>query len=206
VEQPQHDTQPNEKSLQMNVLIAEFNAVREEIIYRATSQGTLMQINITAAGAVASFALVNYAYAPMLIIIPILSPVLGVLWLDHDASIMKLGNYIRHRLKADYERVAPFNYPDYQRYVELSPTTRADIFNFSTAVAVTFGFLPFIALLYVSYVSFVTYRRDYVLFGTFLAPAILAVLLLLMFFFRFAKRFWFSSFTQFAGDHDKHPN
>ena len=44
---------PEDKPIMMNALIAEFNAMRAEIIFRATSQATLMQLNVTAAGTVA---------------------------------------------------------------------------------------------------------------------------------------------------------
>jgi hypothetical protein len=150
MDQRQDDKPAGEKSLQLSVLIAEANAIRQEITNRSNSQGTLMQVNITAAGAVASFALANHAYAPILVVLPILSPVLGLLWMDHDAAILKLGRYIRDIIAADYERIALFKFPDYERYVkELPsnfPSTSTDFIYFSTAVFVTFGLLPLVAL------------------------------------------------------------
>src|SRR5947209_1636190 len=97
-------TQASEQiSAIMNALLAEFNALRAEIIFRATSQATLMQINITASGTVAVFALSDPKYALTLIIIPILSPVLGIFWLDHDATIMKLGAFLKNEVKLAYK-------------------------------------------------------------------------------------------------------
>jgi hypothetical protein len=180
------DTEPgdDEKPIQMNALVAEFNAVRAEILFRATSQGTLMQINITAAGAIASFALAGSGNLRMLIIISILSPLLGMLWIDHHNSIAKLGGYIKERIKADYERVAPFTYPDYKDYMDASPSTRTDIISFSAAVLVTFGFLPLSAGLYVSY------QEGWAS----MVPTIFALILQLLFVLQFARAFWGLSF------------
>jgi hypothetical protein len=189
--QVQEDTLPEDKPVIMNALVAEFNAMRAEIIFRATSQATLMQINITAAGTVAVFALSDKIHALTMIIIPILSPVLGILWLDHDATIMKLGGFIKSKLKLAYRQVVfNFDFPDYESYANTAdalPVPRFAILNFTTAVCATFGLLPIAAFLYV------VFNFDNVESIAFLAPASLAVLLLLMFFIQFTRRFGLSA-------------
>ena len=125
-----------------------------------------------------------------MIIIPILSPILGIFWLDHDATIMKLGRFIKTNLKPAYgEVVKDFVFPDYEKYAESAdtfPVPRFAILNFTIAVFATFGFLPLAALLFVIY----TYWGN--LYSVaFLVPAILAVLLLLAFFIQFIRRFGF---------------
>jgi hypothetical protein len=180
-----------DKPVIMSALLAEFNAMRAEIIFRATSQATLMQINITAAGTVAFFALADQTRALTMIIIPMLSPILGILWLDHDATIMKLGRFIKMDLKSAYRQVVTnCDFPDYERYAESAdalPSPQFAILNFTIAVSATFGFLPLAALLYVIY----EYRENLSSIA-FLAPAALATLLLLTFFIQFVRRFGLS--------------
>jgi sorbitol-specific phosphotransferase system component IIC len=184
----ENETSPGDRPVIMNALLAEFNGMRAEIIFRATSQATLMQLNITAAGTVAVFALAEEGRSLTMIIIPILSPILGLLWLDHDATITKLGHFIKTRLKPAYgEVVKGFCFPDYQSYAESAdaiPATKMGILNFIIAVFATFGALPLAAFLYVIY-------HYWEHLGSFqvLAPAILAILLLLTFFIEFLRRF-----------------
>jgi hypothetical protein len=187
MDQERNATQPEDKSVIMSALVAEFNAMRAEILFRATSQATLMQLNITAAGTVAFFALADGARAPTMIIIPMLSPILGILWLDHDATILKLGRFIKTNLKPACNTVANFNLPDYERYAEGAdalPAPRFAILNFTIAVFATFGFLPLAALIY----AIATWKGK-LLSLSFLAPTLLAVLLLVAFFTQFARRF-----------------
>jgi hypothetical protein len=184
----QSEPSREDKSVIMSALLAEFNAVRAEIIFRATSQATLMQLNITAAGTVAVFALADEARALTMIIIPILSPILGILWLDHDATIIKLGRFIKSGLKSAYSRVVTgFNFPDNESYVESAdalPATQLAILNFTIAVFATFGVLPLAALLYVIY-----HYQGHLYSFKILAPIMLAILLLLTFFIQFQRRF-----------------
>jgi hypothetical protein len=186
MDEERNGTQPEDKSVIMSALVAEFNAMRAEILFRATSQATLMQLNITAAGTVAFFALADGTRALTMIIIPILSPILGILWLDHDATILKLGRFIKTDLKPACSAVANFNLPDYERYAEGAdalPAPRFAILNFTIAVFATFGFLPLAALVYVISI----WKGKLSL--AFLILALLAVLLLLAFFIQFARRF-----------------
>ena len=178
--------QNEDKPVAMNALLAEFNAMRSEIIFRATSQSTLMQINLTAAAAITSFALANQKYIMAMIIIPILSPALGIFWLDHDATIMKLGMFIEEKIKPTYsEIITTPEIPDYQRYtryVDALLGPRVAILNFNVAVLITFGLLPLSSLVYVAYTV-----GDFKSFA-FLAPAAAALVILLMFFLQFAQK------------------
>jgi hypothetical protein len=182
--------QTADRSVIMTALVAEFNAMRAEILFRATSQATLMQLNITAAGTVAFFALADGTRAMTMIIVPILSPIFGILWLDHDATILKLGRFIKTDLKNAWNVAANATLPDYERYTESAdalPAPRFAILNFTIAVFATFGFLPMAALVYV-----ISAWKGKFTAPTFLLPVLLAVLLLLAFFIQFARRFWIS--------------
>jgi hypothetical protein len=196
MDEARNGTQPGDKPVIMSALVAEFNAMRAEILFRATSQATLMQLNITAAGTVAFFALADGARAATMIIIPMLSPILGILWLDHDATILKLGRFIKTELKPACNTVANFKLPDYERYAESAdalPAPRFAILNFTIAVFATFGFLPLAALVYV-----ISTWKGKLSSPAFLIPTLLAVLLLLAFFIQFSRRFGVSP-SKWAG-------
>jgi hypothetical protein len=83
----------------LSVVLAEFNALRGEIKDRNSSAYTLLNINITATTAVAGFVLSGRAKPILLLILPLLSPALGMLFVDHSYNIDNLGSYIKSRLR-----------------------------------------------------------------------------------------------------------
>lgn len=89
----------NDKAGLLNLTIAEFNALRGEIKDRSASAYTLLNINITATTAIAGFVLSGNASPILLLILPLLSPALGMLFVDHSYNIDNLGSYIKSRLR-----------------------------------------------------------------------------------------------------------
>jgi len=87
------------KGAVLNVVLAEFNALRGEIKDRSSTAYTLLNISITATTAIAGFVLSGKASPLLLLILPLLSPALGMLFVDHAYNIDNLGNYIRSRLR-----------------------------------------------------------------------------------------------------------
>lgn len=87
------------KEVVLNVVLAEFEALRGEITDRASAAYTLLNLNITATAAVAGFVLSDKADPRLLLILPLLSPALGMLFIDHSYNITNLGNYINKRLR-----------------------------------------------------------------------------------------------------------
>jgi hypothetical protein len=86
------------ESLQ-RMALSEFSALRSEIGSRSTAQHTLINLSITAIGAVVGFALAQKGDLWLLLLLPILSPSLDMLYLDHAINIMNIGNYINNQLK-----------------------------------------------------------------------------------------------------------
>jgi hypothetical protein len=82
-----------------DVAMAEFKALRDEIGSRATSSHTLININAVASGVVAGLVVGNPSRVELLLLLPILSPVLGLLWLDHAHNIRNIGDYINTTLR-----------------------------------------------------------------------------------------------------------
>jgi hypothetical protein len=89
----------DDKKAMLNVVLAEFQALRGEIKDRASAAYTILNLNITATAAVAGFVLSDKADPRLLLILPLLSPALGMLFVDHSYNIANLGNYINERLR-----------------------------------------------------------------------------------------------------------
>jgi hypothetical protein len=83
----------------LQVIMNEFEALRDEVNQRATHCRTLIDINVLASGTIRGFVFENPQRVPLLLLIPVLSPVLGLLWLDHSYAIRTMGDYINDELK-----------------------------------------------------------------------------------------------------------
>ena len=88
-----------DKGATLNVAIAEFNALRGEIRDRASAAFLVLNINITATTAVMGMVLSGKADPMVLLILPLFSPALGMLFVDHSHNIRNLGDYINLRLR-----------------------------------------------------------------------------------------------------------
>jgi hypothetical protein len=77
--------------------LAEFATLKNEIQYRSTAQLALFSLNVTAVGVIGSVAL-SRREAGVLLVLAVLSPALGMFYLDHDRHIRAQGTYIREVL------------------------------------------------------------------------------------------------------------
>jgi hypothetical protein len=82
----------------LNVALAEFNALRAEILSRSTSQQNLLNLTLVATGAIGSVAFSDTARQPVLLVVPIISCIFGMLYFDHGFAIGNIGRYIRDEL------------------------------------------------------------------------------------------------------------
>ena len=80
------------------VRLAEFSALREEIQNRSGLQQALVGLNLTAIATLGGLVLSNRASIQVLLVLPILSLTLGLMWIDHYRVIVELGGYIRKEL------------------------------------------------------------------------------------------------------------
>ncbi len=83
----------------LDVALAEFKALRDEIGSRASSSHTLININAAASGVIGGLVVGNPGRVELLLLLPVLSPVLGLLWLDHAHNIRNIGDYINTTLR-----------------------------------------------------------------------------------------------------------
>ena len=80
------------------ITLSEFSALRGEIGSRTSAQHTLINLNITAVAAVGGLVLSNKGDPFLLLLLPMLSPALGMLYIDHAINIMNIGTYIQEEL------------------------------------------------------------------------------------------------------------
>ncbi len=83
----------------VQVSLTEFNKLRDEISGRTSSAWTLLGINATVSSTVAGFVLAQKANPLLLLLLPLLTPSLGLLFIDHAVNIGNIGEYINTVLK-----------------------------------------------------------------------------------------------------------
>lgn len=87
------------QELELSVLLAEFNALRAEVIENFITARTILGLHFTAVGAIAALALSGDVHPRILILIPLISALLWWLHLDTRMSIGILGGYLNTVLR-----------------------------------------------------------------------------------------------------------
>jgi len=134
---------------QITILLAEYQALRAEIQTRSGAQSTMMQLTITALGALAALSFTQYGDRRMLLLIPVISTILGLVWLDHAANISNIGDFIQQRLwPALGTASGAEGLPDYEATVRAYERTPGGFLRL-------FGLPPFLIFILVPIVSIV---------------------------------------------------
>jgi hypothetical protein len=89
----------------VNLALAELSVLREEIKSRSGYQHAFINLAITALGVLAGIA-VSQKDARVLLLIPLLSAPLGLLWIDHHTVIQTIGETIVSVKRTLAERIA----------------------------------------------------------------------------------------------------
>lgn len=84
--------------------LAEFEALRKEIENRSNAQHQLITLNLTAIGTFLGFVLSSRADLKLLLLLPILAPAIGLLYLDHAVVIGLMGSYIQNTFGYNWEK------------------------------------------------------------------------------------------------------
>jgi hypothetical protein len=82
----------------ITILLAEYVALRAEIVSRLSSQATLVGVTLTAEGVVAGIVLTGKTSPDLLLVVPIIAPALGLFYIDHMRQLGLVGLYIRSTL------------------------------------------------------------------------------------------------------------
>jgi len=138
---------PDEKDA-IDILLAEFNALRAEIGARSAAQATMMQLAVTAFGALAGLTFTQYGDHRLLLLIPIISTILGLIWLDHAANISNIGDFIKNQLMPALQKAAQMEtLPDYETVVrKYERTPGAFIRVFGLPPFLIFVLMPVVAM------------------------------------------------------------
>jgi hypothetical protein len=139
------------------ILLEEYRSLRQEIIFRATTQATILSLNVTAIGAIAGLYFSSQIHdARIFFLIPLVSSILGLIYTDHALNIGKLARFIRWQVKprlaealglaelVDYEVYANNYIPPRRAYRHVLPGAIIAMF---IAIPVAAIVLPFTTLL-----------------------------------------------------------
>jgi hypothetical protein len=132
--------------------LAEFDILKREIDNRTSIQGTLTTVSVTATGIALGVGL--FQVSPVIIVVPIVSACLGLLWLDNAVQIDKIGEYLRDTLrlrvartcKADDEAVLMWQVLEAKTGGERAPR----IWRLDYAVLCSFA-IPGVTVLWLTY-------------------------------------------------------
>jgi hypothetical protein len=90
----------------VDISLAEFNAMRQEIADRSTTQNTLINLNLTAVAALVTIVATQEVDQRLLLLLCSISCALGLLWADHGRTIYDLGTHIGDEIRPALERIA----------------------------------------------------------------------------------------------------
>lgn len=134
----------------VSVALAEFGKLRDEIAGRSTTLWTLLGLNATVSSAVAGFVLAQNADPLLVLLLPLLTPALGLLVLDHATNIGNIGEYINTVIKPVVQEAASeprlLCYEEWVDQWETRPVRR--VLAFGLPLVLLFNVVPVYSLLY----------------------------------------------------------
>jgi hypothetical protein len=102
----------------VDVMVAEFNALRAEIVARTNSQAALVGVGLTALGVIVGFVVKDKANERLLLALPPLAALVNLLWSIENRRVTLIGAYIREAL-----------WPRLQRYTGIDASWEKDVHN-----------------------------------------------------------------------------
>jgi hypothetical protein len=88
----------DDKSVDREMLLAEFAALRAEILQRMNMQWNMFALQLTAGGVVFSFALSNPSHTGFLLILPVVTYALAGRYVSQYLGTQRVGTYVREVL------------------------------------------------------------------------------------------------------------
>lgn len=150
-----------------NVLLAQFNACRAEIGARSASQSAVINLNITAIGILGGYYFGYHADPLVLLIIPLLAPMLGIIWADHAINIGNIGRFIQHRIMPMLGSILGRELPDYETSVRSFEQQKGQrLLLLISPMLLIFALLPAAALILAIAASTVRDLMFWILAGT----------------------------------------
>ena len=78
----------------LEVATKQLEKLNNEIAQRSDAQQRILFLDITAVGAIGAFTINNYKARALALLIPLVSSMLGFLWLDHALTIHRIGRFV----------------------------------------------------------------------------------------------------------------
>jgi hypothetical protein len=103
----------NGNSADRDAVIAEFTALRAEILQRSDTQWNVLALQLTATGVIFSFALSNSSHIGSLLILPVITYALTGRYVSQAFGTDKIAKYIREVL--DVKMKGAFQWEAWQR-------------------------------------------------------------------------------------------
>ncbi len=75
--------------------IRQFEVLWAEIARRSNAQQALIAATVTATGTIGGLVVTGKADSVLLVVLAVVSPIFGLLWLDHARNIGEIGDFIR---------------------------------------------------------------------------------------------------------------
>jgi hypothetical protein len=90
------ETEPGEvKPGEIDARLRQFDFLWSEIARRSTAQQTLIGLSVTVTGTVGGLVISENTGANLLIVLAVVVPVLGFLWVDHARNIGEIATFVR---------------------------------------------------------------------------------------------------------------
>jgi hypothetical protein len=124
------------------MLLAEFVALRQEIVQRTSLQWNIFALQLTAAGVVYSFALSSPSHTAFLLILPVITYALTGRYVSQYMAVQKVGIYIREVLEVRAK--GGLQWESWTRYQP--PRVRARALNWLNPLLIAFPGPAIIAL------------------------------------------------------------
>lgn len=142
---------PSDDKDVLAVALAEFGKLRDEIAGRSSTLWTLLGLNASVSSAVAGFVLADRADPLLVLLLPLLTPSLGLLVIDHAANIGQIGEYINRVIKPlVHEVTGESRLLCYEDWVDVWETRRVRrVLAFGLPLVLLFSVVPVFSLVYV---------------------------------------------------------
>lgn len=138
-----------------------------EIGARSASQSAVINLNITAIGVLGGYYFGYHANPLVLLIIPLLAPMLGIIWADHAINIGNIGRFIQGRIMPTLSSILGRELPDYEESVRNFERQKGQrLLLLISPMLLIFALLPAAALVLAFAASTVRDLLFWTLFGT----------------------------------------
>jgi hypothetical protein len=104
----------DQEEVRVQALLAEYSALRNEILQRLSGHWIMFAFQLTVAGVLFSFALTSSSRTGFLLIIPIVSYAVSAEYLRNERMIRRLGEYIRLELSTKIPGVNPLGWESWR--------------------------------------------------------------------------------------------